>query len=171
MSLQLSHSETNNPLRTFPLVLVCDGVQSPSNIGSIFRICDSMGVSKVIFCNAEINFNSPRLQKTARNTQLQVPYSDTLETVSEIQKLKEKGFTIIALEITNDSILIKNIPISENQKIALIIGNEQQGVSQKVLEQCDVSTHIAMFGKNSSMNVVQATSIALYTLINKLYIY
>ena len=71
--MQLTHKESNQTQNSFPIVLVCDGVQSPSNIGALFRIGDAFGVSKIYFCNADINFYSPRLQKTARNTQLYVP--------------------------------------------------------------------------------------------------
>ena len=54
------------------------------------------------------------------------------------------------------------------QKIALVIGNEQLGISAEVLELVQQTIHIEMFGKNSSMNVVQAAGIGLYSLINKL---
>ena len=170
MAVQLTHKESNKTQHSFPLVLVCDGVQSPANIGAIFRICDAFGVLKIFFCNAEINFYSSRLQKTARNTQLYVPYSEKNNTVSEINKLKNEGYTIISLEITDSSITIEKLPELKNEKIAIVIGNEQQGISEEVLNNSDLCSHIEMYGKNSSMNVVQAASIALYTFINKFYI-
>ncbi len=169
MPVKLTHSESNPSQSSFPLILVCDGVQSPSNIGALFRISDALGVSKIIFCNAEINFYSPRLQKTARNTQLYVSYSEKENTFKTIEKLKTEKYSIVSLEITDSSVPIEKLPKFNNKKIALVIGNEQQGISEEVLNSCDFSTHIEMFGKNSSMNVVQATSIALYTLINRNY--
>ena len=170
MTVQLTHKESKKKQHSFPLVLVCDGVQSPANIGAIFRICDAFGILKIIFCNSEINFYSPRLQKTARNTQLYVSYSEKENTLSTINNLKDDGFTIVSLEITDASVSIEKLPKLNDKKIAIVIGNEQQGISEEVLNNSDLCSHIEMYGKNSSMNVVQAASIALYTFINKFYI-
>ena len=171
MSSQHSHTSSTFSVKKFPIVLVCDGVESPSNIGSLFRICDALGVSEIIFCNALINFKSPRLQKTARSTQKKVSYSESTSIVTTIEKLKKNGFTIVALEITDSSIAIKDFSLPTNQKIALVIGNEQKGVSNEVLKYISIAVHIEMYGENSSMNVVQATAIALHSIVNKLYLY
>jgi tRNA G18 (ribose-2'-O)-methylase SpoU len=170
MAVQLTHIDTPKSPISFPIILVCDGVQSPANVGAIFRICDAFGISKIIFCNAEINFYSPRLQKTARNTHLYVSYSEKANTLPTIEELKSDGYTIVSLEITDSSKSLEKLPKFNNEKIALVIGNEKQGVSEEVLNTSDWCTHIEMYGKNSSMNVVQATSIALYSIINKFYI-
>ena len=171
MSAQHTHTTSAFSVKKFPIVLVCDGVQSPSNIGSLFRICDAFGVSEIIFCNSIINFNSPRLQKTARSTQKKVSYSESTSIVTTIEQLKKNDFTIVALEITDTSVALEKLSIQLNQKIALIIGNERQGVSKEVLQGNPLAVHIEMFGENSSMNVVQATAIALHSIINKLYLY
>ena len=147
--------------------MVCDGLKSPSNIGALFRVCDALGIPEIIFCNTEINFNSPRLKKTARNTQGYVSNSEKKHTLSTINKLKDNDFKIIALEITDSSESIENLSLLSDQKIALIIGNEQEGVPDSILTNSDLCLHVDMYGKNSSMNLTQATSIVLYTLINK----
>ena len=54
--------------RKFPLTLVADGLQSPANIGSLFRVSEAFGIEKIYFCNSLINFDSPRLKKTARSS-------------------------------------------------------------------------------------------------------
>ena len=73
-----------------------------------------------------------------------------------------KDFEKIALEITTESQKIEDLELNFNKKIALIIGSEISGISNELLEICNKTVHIEMFGKNSSMNVVQAASIALY---------
>ena len=80
----------------------------------------------------------------------------------KIQELKAENYTLIALEITEKSIPISELKLEKNSKIAIVIGDENHGVSASILEQCDTVVHIEMYGQNSSMNVVQATSIALY---------
>ena len=90
MISQHTHTTTTFNIKNFPIVLVCDGVQSPSNIGSLFRISDALGISEIIFCDAIINFNSPRLQKTARSTQKKVKYSESESIVTSLENLKKK---------------------------------------------------------------------------------
>lgn len=169
MPNQLTHLNTKNNIKLFPIILICDGVKSPSNIGSLFRLCDALGVSEIIFYNSNININSSRLQKTARSTQKKVSYSESYDILETLSSYKSEGYLITSLEITDTSISVNKFSEEKNKKLVLIIGNEQQGVSNKVLQFSDSIIKIDMFGENSSMNVVQATSIALYTLINKLY--
>jgi tRNA G18 (ribose-2'-O)-methylase SpoU len=171
MPNQLTHYNTKNTSKLFPIILVCDGVNSPSNIGSLFRLCDALGVSEIVFYNSDLNINSSRLQKTARSTQKKVSYSESVDIIETLSNYKSEGYKIASLEITDTSVSVNKFSAVKDQKLVLIIGNEQQGVSNKVLQISDTIIKIDMFGKNSSMNVVQATSIALYTLINKLYIY
>ena len=142
MTGQLTHEESNHSQKVFPIVLVCDGLKSPSNIGALFRVCDALGIPEIIFCNTEINFNSPRLKKTARNTQGYVSYSEKKHTLSAINKLKDNNFKIIALEITDSSESIENLSLLSDQKIALIIGNEQEGVPDSILTNSDLCLHI-----------------------------
>ncbi|PHS60284.1 MAG: RNA methyltransferase [Flavobacterium sp.] len=171
MPTQLQHNNTDNFNKKFPIKLLCDGVKSPSNLGALFRICDALGVSEIVFFNSDLTIKSSRLQKTARSTQKKVLYRISTNIISEIDNFKKEGFQILALEITDKSISVENILVSKNKKTILIIGNEQNGISENVLNLADKAISIPMFGENSSMNVVQATSIALYSIINKLYIY
>ena len=167
MASQLSHSNTPFKPKKFPVILICDGVQSPANIGGLFRICEAMGVERIIFCGTGVDVSSPRLKKTARNTINAVNFTVENDIASELQKLKKANYLLIALEITANSISLESFEL-DKQKIALVIGNEQLGISAEVLDLVQQTIHIEMFGKNSSMNVVQATGIGLYSLVNKL---
>jgi tRNA G18 (ribose-2'-O)-methylase SpoU len=99
---------------------------------------------------------------------LQIPYSVIEDTNDAIESLLKEKYALIALEITSSSIPIQQISVPKNQKVALIIGNEIEGISEALLAISNQITHITMYGKNSSMNVVQATSIALYEISNQL---
>ena len=85
-----------------------------------------------------------------------------------INQLKAKGYKIVSLEITDNSTPIHNCQFSKKQPIALVIGDENFGVSEPILALSDTIIHIDMFGQNSSMNVVQATNIALYEITKQL---
>ena len=112
--------------------------------------------------------NISLIQKTARNTQKLVPFSVTTNALATVKDLKQIGYTIISIEITRTSEPLHSLKVNTFHKIAVVVGNEQDGVSADVLNFSDICTHIQMYGTNSSMNVAQATSIALNTLIHKI---
>ena len=145
-------------------MLICDGVKGPANIGSLFRISEAFGVSEIIFGNAEIDFDSPRLKRTARDTHLKVPYSVSEDLVGTAKHLREGGYLIAALEISENSEPLGHFKWKTKEKLALIVGNEANGISEEILKTADKVFHIELYGENSSINVAHATAIALYRL-------
>lgn len=166
--MQLQHHNTNFTISNFEIVLLCDGVHSPANKGSLLRLADSFGVKKIIFGNTELDISSPRLKRTARATQKWIATDTTNDILGTIHSLQEDDYIPVALEITNQSIALQEIDFLHLKKILLIIGDERAGVTDAVLQKCEVQTHINMFGKNTSMNVSQAASIALYEITKQL---
>jgi len=162
--VQLTHEENQFERKTFPITLVCDHIYFQQNIGSLFRISEAFGVENIIFLGKDIPLTPRKINKTSRSTHLYVPYQIIEETSELITYLLENKFEIIALEITNNSKPLKEIIIPENKKIAVLIGSEINGVSDELLKISNQIVHINMFGKNSSMNVSQATSVILYEL-------
>ena len=165
--MQLDHYSSNFKEQQFPITLVCDNVTNAPNIGSLFRICDAFGVAKLILCGDYIPLGRKML-KTSRATEKYVNFEVQVSTLKAVLDLKSKGFQIISLEITNTSKPIHSFKFQRDQPIALIIGDENFGISEDILNQSDILIHIEMFGQNSSMNVVQATNIALYEITKQL---
>ncbi|MFV8325839.1 TrmH family RNA methyltransferase [Flavobacterium sp. ZS1P14] len=165
--MQLGHQDISFDRKTFPITLVCDNIYFQRNIGSLFRISEAFGVEKIIFLGKNIPLNPRKINKTSRSTHLHIPYSVIGETKELIDYLLATNYEIIALEITNTSKPLQEIVIPTSKKIALIVGSEINGICNEILTISNQTVHINMFGENSSMNVVQATSIALYELINK----
>ena len=137
------------------------------NIGSLFRISDALGVEELIFCGENLQL-SKRMKKTSRSTEKYVSHKVESDILQVVTSLKAKRYFIIALEITDSSTSLDDFTLNTNQPIALIIGNENIGVSEDILKLADEIVHIKMFGENTSMNVVQATSITLYELTKQL---
>ncbi|MCV9928860.1 TrmH family RNA methyltransferase [Flavobacterium sp. LS1R49] len=160
--MQLTHEEIQFERKTFPITLVCDNIYFQQNIGSLFRISEAFGVENIIFLGKDIPLTPRKINKTSRNTHLHVPHVVIEKTEDLIAHLLENNFEIIALEITNTSKPLKEVTVPKDKKIALIIGSEINGISEELLKISSQIVHINMFGKNSSMNVVQAASIALY---------
>jgi len=160
--MQLTHEENQFERKTFPITLICDHIYFQQNIGSLFRISEAFGVENIIFFGKDIPLTPRKINKTSRSTHLHVTHS-VIEDFVELQSfLIDNAFEIIALEITSDSKPLREVTIPENKKIALLIGSEINGISEELLQLSHQIVHINMFGKNSSMNVVQAASIALY---------
>lgn len=108
------------------------------------------------------------MTKTSRSTEKYVNHSINEAIETQIQDLRANNYYLIALEITENSQALSEFKLQTKQPIALILGDENFGVSETILEQVDAVIHINMFGNNSSMNVVQATSIALYEITKQL---
>ncbi|OMP30806.1 TrmH family RNA methyltransferase [Mangrovimonas sp. DI 80] len=164
---QLTHYTSNFTKKQFPITIVCDNISNAPNIGSLFRTADAFGVEQLIFCGNDIPMGR-KMTKTARATEKVVSFKIEENTLEVVSSLKQKGFQIIALEITSNSIPLHTFNYSDQSPIALVIGDENFGVSEEILKKCDHILHIEMFGQNSSMNVVQATSVALYELTKQI---
>lgn len=162
--MQLTHEENQFERKTFPITLVCDHIYFQQNIGSLFRISEAFGVENIIFLGKDVPLTPRKINKTSRSTHLHVPHTVIEETAELIAYLIKNSFEIIALEITSNSKPLKEVVIPDNKKIALLIGSEIDGISNELLKISNQIVHINMFGKNSSMNVVQAASICLYEL-------
>lgn len=168
MPQQLSHYESFFTKRTFPITLVCDQIIFQPNIGSLFRIAEAFGVEKIIFIGKNIALTPRKISKTSRSTHLMVPYEVVETPELAVAHLQSNDYHIIALEVTDKSSSLRSAAITSAKPIALIAGSEVSGISTQLLEAAQQTLHIDMYGTNSSMNVVQATAIALYELTAKL---
>ena len=79
-----------------------------------------------------------------------------------IQQLKDAGYGIAALEQSADSIKLPDLELKKDAKIALLLGEEVDGIEKDLLEQCNTIIEIPMFGAKESFNVSVAAGIALY---------
>lgn len=165
--MQLTHYSNKFHEKTFPIVLVCDNVTNAPNIGSLFRTADTFGVDRLILCGKDLTIGR-KVTRTSRSTEKYVNYEIQPSIEAVVKSLIEKGYHIISLEITENSTPIESMDFTKHSPLALVIGDENFGVSDAILEQSNVIIHIEMFGKNSSMNVVQATNIALFEITKQL---
>lgn len=163
---QLTHYDIENNQQNFPITIVCDAIRTPENIGMCFRISESFGVSKIYLHESSPSIDNRIVKKTARNTIQQIPYDTYGNFEQLIQQLKEKGNTIIGIEITDESINISDYDFTSHSKIVLLLGSERNGIENVNL--VDETVAIPMYGRNSSMNVIHSLAIALYETTNQL---
>ena len=116
--------------------------------------------SIIIITNRELKFS--KIRKTSRNCEHHIPYHIVNNPIDAIKLIKEKNYIPVNLEITSTSKPLSKINFSKMKKVALIVGNENYGVSQEMLNLVETSAHIEMYGNNSSLNVSTALAIATY---------
>jgi tRNA G18 (ribose-2'-O)-methylase SpoU len=165
--MQLDHYSTKFENQIFPIVLICEDVTNAPNIGSLFRTADAFGIEELVFCGDHIPLGR-KITKTSRSTEKFVKYRIANNALKVVNDLKTRGYMIISLEITSKSKALRGFKFPNNTPVALVIGNENFGISEAVLNYSDAIIHIDMFGQNSSMNVVQATSVILYEITKQL---
>lgn len=158
---QLKHQDIENRDNSTHIELLLEKLNSPANLGSIFRNAEAFGVKKIWLNDLnKDDLNSTRFKRTSRSTEKNIQiefYNTPLEVLEELNHYK------FGIEITSNSQNI--VHIQKNIKSCiLVLGNEISGISDEVLSQLDSIYHISMFGKNSSINVAQSCGIALYEL-------
>lgn len=173
---QLTHADHKLSNKKFPLSIIANDINSPLNIGSLFRLCDALGINKLYLCGDSAIPPNTKINKTSRSTEKNVDYEYHADAEKFVSKLRASGTFIIALEITSESIAINTdkfrssvqAALNNNKDITLILGSENTGVSAALLAQSDITTHIPMYGINSSMNVISAASIACFEISKNL---
>lgn len=147
-----------------PVMIILDNIRSMHNVGSIFRTADGFLMEGMILGGFTPKPPHRDIHKTALGATETVDwkyYSTTLEAVKE---LKEKGYSIIAVEQVEGSTSLESFKVSKEQRIALVFGNEVDGVSEEVLQQCDGAIEIPQLGMKHSLNVSIAAGIVLWEL-------
>lgn len=157
------------------IILVVHNIRSTHNVGAFFRTCDGFGVTKIIFSGytpyptLENDTRLPhfadkltrQIHKTALGAETVVPFERHEEP--PIEELRASGYRIVGLEQDERSVMLQDY--TPTDKIALLLGNEIDGIYPELRAQCDDLIEIPMQGMKESFNVSVATGIALYGLL------
>lgn len=158
--------DTINLAKKFPLFVLLDNIRSMYNVGSIFRTSDSIMIQKLYLTGYTPTPEKKEVRKTALGSTESVEWEYYKDPVELIKKLKSEGIKIVALEITNQIILYTEIS-KKDFPMCLVIGNEITGIQNNILELCDISIELPMYGIKHSLNVAVAYGIAVYELRRK----
>ena len=148
-----------------PISILLEDVRSVYNVGSIFRTADSFGAQKVYLSG--ITAFPPRddLHKTALGAEESVDWEYSKDSLLLAKKIKKQGISLVLIEQTKKSQNIFDIDI--DFPVCFIVGNEVNGVSEKLAELSDIHLEIPMSGIKQSLNVSVATGIIGYELLRK----
>ncbi len=156
------------------IIVVLHNIRSTHNVGSVFRTCDGLGVGRIIlsgytpYPTLEADTRLPhfadkitrQIHKTALGAETSVPFER--HDLPPLDRLREEGYTLVGLE--QDA---RSVPLPDYRppaSVALLLGNEIDGIYPEYRDQCDAIVEIPMHGMKESLNVSVAAGMALYHL-------
>lgn len=145
------------------LVAVCENFSNPHNAAAILRTCEALGVLQVYIIEELVPFEPSRAVTQGAEKWLHIKRFRRAERA--LSELKRKGYRIYAAVPGKGAISVEELPAGE--PLALVFGNEKEGVSEKALGFCDGTFRIPMWGFVESFNVSVAAAISLYVCSRK----
>jgi len=145
-----------------PVIIVLDSIRSLHNVGSVFRTADAFRIEKIILCGITGTPPHREIEKTALGATNTVPWEYAVSARDAISTLQQSGYLALALEQTDNSVWLQDNLFDPKRKYCFIFGNEVFGVSDEVINICDVSVEIPQFGTKHSFNVSVSTGIVLW---------
>lgn len=140
------------------IIVVLDGIQDPGNLGTILRTIDSVGLTQVILSENTADSYNPKVVRSTMGAIHRVKILKTNNIIETLKNVQKNKYKVISTSLQTD----KSIYDIEYKKLAIVIGNEANGVSEEVLKLSDAKIKIPMLGKTESLNAAVATGVILY---------
>lgn len=160
--------EEYREIKKLPFRVMLDNVRSMQNVGSILRTCDAFLVEEVIMAGITGVPPHKEISKTALGAEDSVAWRYSGDAVEECLRLKEEGWKICVLEQAYGSIDLMNFRREEENKYILVLGNEVNGVDQRIVDMADVILEIPMHGVKHSLNVAVSAGMAIWKISSTL---
>ncbi|MEM6785025.1 MAG: TrmH family RNA methyltransferase [Bacteroidota bacterium] len=144
-----------------------DQVRSAHNVGSILRTADAARVEHVYLTGISPTPGHRAVTKASLGAEDSVPWSYEADLVPLLASLRARGYFLLALEQTVSPTFLSELSPTHGP-VALIVGNEVEGVQQAVLDRCDAALELRQFGAKHSLNVSVAFGVAIYGLLSQL---
>ncbi len=163
---------TNCSLRQYkereklPLCVLLDNVRSMYNVGAIFRTADAFLIREVILAGISGCPPHPEISKTALGAEESVEWRHVEESFAEVMRLHEEGWKICVLEQTHNSVPLQEFSPTDDNKYLLVVGNEVNGVDQRIVDIADIVLEIPQAGVKHSLNVSVSAGIALWQFVS-----
>ena len=136
-----------------PLIVVLDDVRSMHNVGSVFRTGDAFRIEAVYLCGITSTPPMAEIHKTALGAEDSVEWRYFDTALEAVEALKSDGYEVYSIEQAHGSTMLQNFTPINNNKYAVVLGNEVKGVHQEVIDASDGCLEIPQFGTKHSMNV------------------
>jgi len=148
-----------------PVVVVLENIRSAYNVGSVLRTADAFLIQAVYTTGYTPHPPHKQIDKTALGAHESVHCRHFTDAGQAIAELKADGFTVMAAEQTEKSVLLNEFDKTAVEKVAIVFGNEVTGVEQSTILLCDGCIEIPQLGMKHSLNIATAAGVVLWELV------
>ena len=156
-----------------PVIAVLENIRSAYNVGSLFRTADAFLLQSIYLTGYTAKPPHKEIKKTALGAEDSVAWEYFNNASEAIIALKKNGYIVYAIEQVTDSLLLNDIVFKQDEKIAVVFGNEVSGVEQETILLCDGCIEIPQLGMKHSLNIASAAAVVLWEIVrtrmNKLF--
>ncbi|MDP4290411.1 MAG: RNA methyltransferase [Bacteroidota bacterium] len=153
----------------FPIVIVLDNIRSQNNIGSAFRTGDAFRIESLYLCGITATPPHREIHKTALGAENTVEWKYFDHTADAINQLREKGYKIVTVEQAAQSTKLNDFKPPVSEKLALVFGNEVEGVDDSIMEMADYCVEIPQFGTKHSLNITVSLGIVVWHIASQTF--
>ena len=143
-------------------IVVLDSVMNPTNVGAIFRSAAALGMDAVLLTPGCSNPLYRRSARVSMGTVFQIPW--TFLDENWLEQLRSQGFRTAAMALRQESVTISDPILAQEEKLAMVLGSEGDGLAEEVISACDYTVLIPMYHGVDSLNVAAASAVAFYEL-------
>ena len=155
---------TEDVCRNARRVVVLENVMNPTNIGAIFRSAAALGMDAVLLTTAGSNPLYRRASRVSMGNVFLIPWTYLPESGDWTQLLRDLGFRTVAMALRNDSVRLDDPRLAAEEKLAIVMGTEGDGLASSTIASCDYTVRIPMYHGVDSLNVAAASAVAFYEL-------
>ncbi len=153
-------------------IVILENVMNPTNVGAIFRSAAALGMDAVLLTPGCSNPLYRRAARVSMGTVFQIPWTFIGSEMADwpepgMTKLRELGFKTAAMALRSDSISIDDPVLMQEEKLAIILGSEGDGLTNDTIADCDYTVLIPMYHGVDSLNVAAASAVAFWQLRNQ----
>lgn len=146
-------------------IVVLDKVMNPTNVGAIMRSAAALGMDAVILTPGCSDPLYRRAARVSMGTVFQIEW--TFSHDDSLDEIKRLGFKTVAMALKDDTLSINDPRLADENKLAIIMGTEGDGLSDQTISDCDFTVKIPMYNGVDSLNVAAASAVAFYQLGKK----
>lgn len=148
-----------------PIIIVLENIRSAYNVGSVFRTADAFLVEAIYICGYSAKPPHKEIRKTALGAEETVEWKHFKTAAEAVDELKNKKYKVFAVEQAEKSYKLQDISFKQDEKIAVVFGNEVAGVEQLTIDSCNGCIEIPQFGMKHSLNIATAAGVVLWELV------
>ncbi len=145
-------------------IVILENVQNPTNVGAIFRSAAALGMDAILLTPGCSNPLYRRSARVSMGTVFQIPWTFTGQWPQSMEALRQLGFKTAAMALKDDSVSIDDPGLMNEERLAILMGSEGDGLAEDTIAGCDYTVKIPMYHGVDSLNVAAASAVAFWQL-------